>query len=72
MSESVMFNQHVGAARALWEFQEKLSSLGYNHSHPSPDIKRIYDLIGDAAFERATYVDAITREMGLQGNRGIS
>jgi hypothetical protein len=72
MSQSTTFNQHIGAAKALWELQDELSKLGYDHDHPLSDVKRIFDLVGDAAVERAGYVDAITREMGLQGNRGLA
>ena len=68
---SQAFSQNVGAARALWELQDQLSKLGYNHDHQSPDVKRIHDLVGDAAFKYAMYVDAVTKERGLQGNRGV-
>ena len=62
---SQAFSQNVGAARALWEFQEHLNRLGYNHNHPSRDVKRIHDLVGDAAFKYAMYVDAVTKERGI-------
>ena len=59
------FSQNVGAARALWAFQDELNKLGYNADHPSADVKRINDLVGDAAFKFAMYVDAVTKERGL-------
>jgi hypothetical protein len=64
-SPSQAFSQNVGAARALWEFQDQLNKLGYGANHPSPDVKRINDLVGDAAFKYAMYVDAVTKERGL-------
>jgi len=64
-SPSQAFSQNVGAARALWEFQDQLNKLGYSANHPSPDVKRINDLVGDAAFKYAMYVDAVTKERGI-------
>jgi hypothetical protein len=72
MSSSETFNQHVGAAKALWEFQDELNRLGYDFDHPSPDVKRINDLAGDAALRFAGYVDAIACEKGIRKNEGLS
>ena len=62
---SQAFSQNVGAARALWEFQDEMNRLGYNLDHPSPEVKRINDLVGNAALKYAMYVDAVTKERGL-------
>jgi hypothetical protein len=62
---SQAFSQNVGAARALWEFQDEMNRLGYDLNHPSPEVKRINDLVGNAALKYAMYVDAVTKERGL-------
>jgi len=70
-SPSQAFSQNVGAARALWEFQDEMNRLGYNLDHASPDVRRINDLVGDAALRFAMYVDAVAKERGIT-DRGVS
>ena len=64
-SPSQAFSQNVGAARALWEFQDEMNRLGFGVDHPSQAVKRIHDLVGDAAFRYAMYVDAVSKERGI-------
>lgn len=68
-SPSQAFSQNVGAARALWEFQDELNRLGFNLDHPAPAVRRINDLVGDAALRYAMYVDAVAKERGISGER---
>jgi hypothetical protein len=70
-SPSQAFNQNIGAAKALWEFQDAMNRLGYNLDHPSADVKRINDLIGNAALRYAGYVDAVATERGIARNGGL-
>lgn len=70
-SPSQAFNQNIGAAKALWEFQDEMNRRGYDLDHPSADVRRINDLLGDAALRYANYVDAVATERGIARNRGL-